>query len=219
MTYSQYLKNKTVALVGPAPTIKEVKGNIDLINSCDVVVRMNKSLPVHKDLAAFVGTRTNVLYNCLDEDPESGGYLHIPLLAQKLDWLIGAYPAKPPFVSNILKFKSRNNGRINFDLFDLQYYNHLEECMGTRPNTGILAILDLLNKDIKSLYLTGFTFFKGGYAKEYRDYNEEQVLKRMETHGNHTQEPQYKYVKRLLLSDQRVKSDEFLLDILQKENL
>jgi len=219
MRYTDYLDNKTVAIVGPAPTVKEVENNLDIINSCDIVVRLNRSLPVHENLANFIGNRTDVLYNCMDEDPESGGYLHIPYLAQEVDWLIGAYPLKTPFASNILKFKNRNNGRINFDVFDLQYYDHLEECMGTRPNTGILAILDLLSKNIKSLYITGFTFFKGGYAREYRNYNEEQVLKRMRDHGNHSQEPQFRYVKHILASDDRVKTDEFLHKILQREKL
>jgi hypothetical protein len=219
MNYDEYLKGKSIALVGPAPTVLEVDNNIDIINSCDVIVRLNRALPIHKDLVGKVGSRTNVLYNCLDEDPESGGYLHIPYLAQEVDWVIGAYPSKPPFRQNINKFQSRNSGRVNFTAFDLDYYEHLEESMGTRPNTGILTMLDLLTRDIKSLYITGFTFFKGGYVKQYRNYTEEQVLHRMKIHGNHHQEPQFRYVKDLLLNDDRVKVDNFMLEILQGDKL
>ncbi len=219
MSYDEYLSGKSVALVGPAPTVIEVENNVDIINSHDIIVRLNRALPIHKDLINKIGSRTEVLYNCLDEDPESGGYLHIPYLAQQVDWIIGAYPLKSPFKQNIVNFQSRNSGRINFDFFDLDYYEHLEESMGTRPNTGILTMLDLLTRDIKRLYITGFTFFKGGYIRQYRDYTEEQVMNRMKTHGNHHQEPQFRYVKDLLLNDDRVMVDDFMLDILKGDKL
>lgn len=214
MNYSDYLKGKNVAIVGPAPTVIEVQNNIEKINACDIIVRLNKSLPIAENLKNKIGNKTHILYNCLEENPESGGYLHIPYLAQQVEWVISSYPPKSPFKQNIDKFKSRNCDRINFDTFDLEYYNKIEAEMKTRPNTGVLAILDLLSKDIKSLYITGFTFFKGGYLKEYREYNEPQILAIMKIHGNHEQEPQIEYMKKVLTSDKRVKMDKFLREII-----
>ena len=86
--------------------------------------------------------------------------------------------------------------------------------MGTRPNTGVLAILDLLSAEIKQLYITGITFFKGGYIKEYRNYSEASVLKRMSEHGNHQQEPQIDFMKKILLDDNRVVIDKSLKEVL-----
>lgn len=219
MSYNQYLKNRSVAIVGPAPSVLEVENNREIIEASDLIVRLNRALPINSDLTGKIGSRTNILYNCLDEDPESGGYLHIPYLVQEIDWLVSPYPERPPFKGNIDRLRYRNGNRINFEIFNSHYYRHLEESMGTRPNTGVLTILDLLSRDIKSLYITGFTFFKGGYIKEYRDYTEKQVLNRMKAHGNHKQEPQFQYLKNILLKDERVTNDKFLLDILNGDSL
>ena len=88
--------------------------------------------------------------------------------------------------------------------------------MNTRPNTGIGAILDLLSYDIKELYITGITFFKGGYCSTYRPYNEQDVLNRMDATGNHNQHNQFDYMRNILLNDKRVKVDESLNNILSE---
>ena len=44
------------------------------------------------------------------------------------------------------------------DKWKAMFYIDIENKMGTRPNTGIGAILDLLQFPIKELYITGFTF-------------------------------------------------------------
>ena len=56
--YSHFLDDKTVALVGPAKSIEGLE-NGDLIDSCDVVVRLNYAkIKNTKDS----GTRTDVIY-------------------------------------------------------------------------------------------------------------------------------------------------------------
>jgi len=213
--YKTYLKGKTVCLVGPASSIKDLSQK-DLIDSYDVVVRINKALPVHKNLHDSSGTKTNVLYNCLDPDPESGGHLHIGYLQEEIDWLICPYPSIQPFSSNIQNFINCNMDRLKFCTFEKEYYTKLASEMGTRPNSGVLAILDLLSCDIKELYITGITFFKGGYAKEYRYHNEESVMERMRAHGNHVQAPQISFMKTVLKNDDRVKMDMFLKEALSE---
>ena len=214
--FLKYLKGKNVCLVGPAPSIKQLGDQSDLIDSYDVVVRINKALPIPESIVHCSGTKTDVLYNCLNDDPESGGYLHIPYLENEIDWLVCPYPNKSPFFIDIKKFISMNNERVNFCHFDLEYYNKLELEMGTRPNSGVLAILDLLSADIKSLHITGITFFRGGYISEYRDYSEKQVLKRMRNHGNHKQEPQLKYIKNILKNSNITTYDRFLEEIINE---
>lgn len=211
--YKKYLKGKTVCLAGPAPSIlkQEQGGHID---SFDEVVRLNKALPLLNKNKKYYGSKTTILYNCLNKDPESGGFLHIPYLEEELEWLVCPYPDKPPFSFDINYFKTVNKNRINFSYFNLEYYNKLEKSMGTRPNSGVLAILDLLSAEIKQLYITGITFFKGGYIKEYRNYSETGILKRMSEHGNHQQEPQINFMKNVLLNDSRVVMDNSLKQIL-----
>ena len=216
--YKNFLAGKTVCLAGPAPSIRDVvpkQGSS--IDDYDVVVRINKSLPVPENLTEFVGSKTNVLYNCLNQSPEAGGYVNIPYLESEIDWLVCPYPDKPPFSIDIKNFNNRNCDRIKFTIFDLEEYNLLESDMKTRPNSGVLAILDLLSCDIKELYITGITFFKGGYIKEYRNYTEKEILKVMAAHGNHDPKPQLEYMKEVLKKDNRVKMDKFLEEIVYKE--
>lgn len=211
--YRKYLKGKSVCLVGPAPSILEQEQG-ERIDSFDEVVRLNKALPLLKENEKYYGSKTTILYNCLNKDPESGGVLHIPYLEEEINWLVCPYPNKQPFSQDINYFKSINKNRINFSYFNLEYYNKLEGEMKTRPNTGVLAILDLLSAEIKQLYISGITFFKGGYIKEYRNYSEAGVLKRMSEHGNHQQEPQINFMRNVLLSDSRVVMDNSLKQIL-----
>lgn len=213
-SYANYLKDKKVCLVGPAPTIKEIKQS-NLIDCYDVVVRMNRALPIHPNLIEFTGNRTDVLYNCMSEDPESGGFMDVDYLKDKIQWVVSAVPASGRFTYDVYRFASRNNRVINFTSVDEKFFASLEKTMNTRPNTGMLAIMDLLSYDISELYITGITFFKGGYTKEYREYNEEQVMARMNAHGNHKQEPQIDLMKSVYSSDKRIVVDKFLKEILQ----
>lgn len=222
--YEDFLKGKRVCLVGPAPTVKDIEGNsynskqdqIDKIESYDIIVRLNIALPMPDSLAEYVGSRTEIIYNCMSSDPESGGYINIDFLKDKIKWIVASLPAKPPFTRDIVGFYQRNQNTINFTTVELDYFNELEQKMQTRPNTGVIAILDMLACDIKELFITGITFFRGGYVEEYRGYSEQEVLSRMAAHDNHRQEPQLAYMKEILLSDPRVKMDKFLQDIINE---
>ena len=212
--YEQYLSGKRVCLVGPAPSVKEVQpAQGSQIDCYDVVVRINKSLPVPESLKEFAGSKTNVLYNCVDQQEDSGGRLDIPFLQKEIDWLVSPYPSKPPFSGNIRNFVNMNRDRVNFTTFDYDKYNDLELKIKTRPNSGVLAILDLLSCDISELYITGITFFRGGYVKEYRNQTEEEALRLMASGGNHHIEPQVDYMRGILSNDERIRMDDILEEI------
>jgi hypothetical protein len=87
------------------------------------------------------------------------------------------------------------------------------------PNTGVNAIIDVLQHDIKELYITGLTFFKGGYVKQYRGYSESQVLARMAKYKLHDQDKQLAYMRKLLRDNPRVKLDKALHEIIYEVSL
>lgn len=211
--FHQYLKNKRVVVVGPAPSIIGSKQGEE-IDSYDVVVRINKALPVPNNLKQDIGSKTDILFNCLNTSPDNGGYLHIPMLMQELDWVASPYAAVHPFERDIRNFSNQLSGRIPFFIPDSSWYLNIENEMGTRPNSGILAILNCLNFEPSEVYITGFTFFKGGYYKEYRQLSEQQVMHRMTQHGNHIQEPQIVYFKKHVATKSFVKMDKALIKVL-----
>lgn len=211
--FHEYLKNKRVAIVGPAPSVIGSKQGEE-IDSYDIIVRINKALPIPENLKSDIGSKTNVLFNCLNTSPDNGGYLHIPMLIQELDWIASPYAAIRPFDEDIRRFNNQLSGRLPFFVPETSWYLNIANEMGTRPNSGVLAILNCVNFEPSELYITGFTFFKGGYYKEYRQLNEQQVMSRMAQHGNHKQEPQIEYFKKYIAKKPFIKMDKALIEVL-----
>lgn len=130
---------------------------------------------------------------------------------------------------NVPDFRGLPNFFNDHNLFMVNKNDYLswEKEIGCRPNTGIISILDLLLMQPKELYITGFTLFKDGYSKLYRDKIDNKsvteknskfnVLDRMYKagyKGSHDQHKIYLYLKGKLLNNPSVKMDQELLDIL-----
>ena len=69
--YQKYLCGKNVAIVGPASSIVRTNSG-RLIDTFDVVVRLNKSLPLTRKLIPDIGSRTDILYNSLNRSDFPG---------------------------------------------------------------------------------------------------------------------------------------------------
>jgi len=215
--YEEFLKEKTVCIVGPSPSIKDIANSsfktkqeqLAKIESYDLIVRLNSIFPIQPSIKEYVGDRTNILYHCMSADPKKG-HFDVNYIKDKITWLVSSMPYKPPFSGDIDYFIARSRGSINFTVPDINFFLNLEKTLGCRPNTGFFSIMDLLSCEIKELFIIGITFFQGGYVKEYRDMNEQQALKLMDEHKNHKQEPQIELMKKVLENDSRVKIDQHL---------
>ena len=216
-SFQKLLLNKRVVIVGPAPSIiNSTQG--EYIDSFDIVVRINKAIPIPEYLKKDIGSRTDILYNCLNSKSDNGGEIELEII-KKLKYICCPYPPIYPFKKDIDTFmeqfiKRDKENKINFRHVDTKFYLKTVREMNTRPNSGIAAILDLLQFSLKELYITGFTFFKGGYYKEYRSYSETEVLERMKKIGNHDQKLQIKYMKKIFLKDNRIIMDKELKKII-----
>jgi len=216
--YGRFLKGKRVAIVGPAPSIVGSK-QAKALEAFDVIVRLNKALPVPDELHSDIGKRTDVLYNCMNPSEECGGKIDINQLhRQHVKFLVSPYAPYQSyrFQRDIKSFEETNRRHakpIPFCHIDPTYFARLMQIIKL-PNTGISAILDLLQHDIAHLYITGFTFFKGGYIKQYRGYDERKVLNFMAKYNLHDQERQLHYMRRILKNNPRVTMDKALADII-----
>jgi hypothetical protein len=210
-----YLNGKTVALVGPAESIKGSK-NGELIDSHDVVVRLNYakiSDPVD------CGTRTDVIYY-------DGTHRHdLP----DSEYLVCSYPKSEWFFetrsSRVAEYYSHQYGD-NHRIVDDELYNSLKSGVErynakagwffSRPNTGLIAIADLLDHNIKKLFITGIDFYRTSYIKNHPDYGETSLedLKKVFEKGDgmdyHDIEGQFEYFKGEVIKDSRLKVDTFL---------
>ncbi len=213
--YSEYLKDKRVVIVAPGGYLKDMNNGLN-IDNYDIVVRLNTALPIKEHMFDIVGSKTNILYNCLNKQPHNGGVIDFE--NYELDWISCPYPDIKPFKYDIKRFHEENKNKFNFHIIDKIDYLEIENEMGTRPNTGIGAILDLLKFPLKELYITGFTFLlESGYLDDYKSYinNQEKLDKYMETNC-HDRIKQVKYIKPILNNDSRIKMDSELIKILDK---
>ena len=223
------IENKRVCIVGPANYLNSL--NIgDKIDNYDTIVRFNKGYNLIKQPNVF-GSRTDILYHCVCQNVDNGGPITTEMIKQYK--IVFSYP-----ILTTSDKSSFNNGNTNVynqlpkfiskkNIVNKKNYLEWENDIGCRPNTGIIAILDILNMKPKELYITGFTLFKDGYSKLYRDkidnkvVTEEnskfKVLDRMfnaSYKGAHDQYKIYLYLKKHVLNKENVIMDKILIDIL-----
>ncbi len=227
-SYNSMLHNKTLINVVHSPAIKE--GDGQFIDSFDTIIRFNRAL--EKIEHSKHGSRTDILYSCINRSPESGNVTaetYREIIYPSKAWVVKAYPNlqwKGSFSFDIDHRAGATYDNYTYETFNLRpditsafsrdLYKLVEAFIDCRPNTGVLSIIDLMQYDIKSLYLKGYTFFKGGYDFSYRKQNEEEVMEYMKKAGNHNQYKQNLYIRKLIFTDSRIKYDNSLAKILKE---
>ena len=222
---SEFLENKRVVIVGPAMYLKDKKlGN--LIDNYDIVIRLNKGHNMIEDKINF-GSRTDILYHCVNQHEDNGGLI-TDKIYNEIKYIKFCYPIlntndKSSFINgNLEDFNKINVNYLNkISIINKEKYLKLEKNITCRPNTGIISILDILDYNIKELWITGFTLFKDGYNNMYRNIIDGKkisesesykiVLDRMKNAGyknSHNQYEIWKYLKNIILNNKKVKLDE-----------
>ena len=204
-----YLDNKRVVIVGPADYVNDGK----LIDSYDVVIRMNQG---HKltSLSDKYGSRTDILYHCVSQNENNGG----SLVYENYKFIKFAYPRLRPSIEHSHKDGtmgdySKIEWKKNMLIVDKAEYLKFEKELGCRPNCGTVAIWDVLQYNIKELYITGFTLFQTPFHNQYKLETVEEAVSRMEKVGVHDQDKIKKYYQ-TKMNDRRVKMDAELANIL-----
>ena len=224
--YNELLKDKKVIVVGPSPSL-EGSGKGNEIDGYDIIVRINKAFPVETGLESDIGTRTDIHYHCLHTHPACGGPVFYDEMKSQNVFLSCPYGKYVrPFHDDINKFEKENKKyNLPFHILNSEYYLEIANMVGTRANSGTLTLLDLLCYDLKELHITGFTWFRDGWRKSYKDhceiFGEEEGKRKREAElsgefdGNHIQKPQEDLVRELYLNDDRVFIDDVMKNILK----
>ena len=220
MPFSNYLKGKTVCVVGAAGALKG-SGYGAKIDSYDVVVRVNAGFPVNADIVEDVGKKTDVV--CL-------GTIAVKkwLENKKLFAVFKRSGARC-----LLSVKYTNEiGKGFYDelkrcapkatitsFIDVKWRNKQYREIGKRPPSGYIVIGALLRYDIKELHVTGYDFYRSGYYEDYGKSRVGVIVKHLGKcvwskdnyilHRNHFN----KYYQ----SDKRVSCDETLTRILNEK--
>jgi hypothetical protein len=157
--YKSFLSNKRVALVGPAKSISNIKQG-KYIDSFDVVVRLNNMLEVPNHLKETIGSRTDVIYSTIDDKIAD---LSSAALKNSIKFISTSYPSNEWFFRNRMQANLNTLRMMPFfktTVLPAEPYYTIKKETNSRPNTGFSAIIDLLNSDIKELFITGVDFYR-----------------------------------------------------------
>jgi len=171
------VEDKRVAIVGPALYLTGM-GRGPKFDRFDIVVRPNEIIPL-RHLRCDYGSKTDVMF-C------NFGTTWIPGIKRKIALddhvkyfkslklvvasAIKAHHAETNYlswpdehVSSIVKnFSDINEYDLPFYWIGVRDYKTLYHKIGVEFNTGIAAISMLLHYPVKEVFVTGFTFYKGG---------------------------------------------------------
>ena len=210
--YKNLLKGKKVAIVGPAKSL-EGTARGSYIDSHDYVVRINYAKIKSTQDA---GSRTDIIYY----DGSHHDYSHCK------PWiLVCSYPETEWFY-NSRCIHTVNYYKNIYDHYtvDSKLYNELKkdlsEKMNVRPNSGTIAIVDLLNSGVSKLYVTGIDFYRSSYLDTHPDYGSKSleeinnIFKKGDNGDYHDTEAQFEYFKNLIKKEKRLEVDSFLKKII-----
>ena len=216
--FYEYVSGKCIALVGPAQSIIGTN-NGNTIDKFDIVVRLNKSIPLPSNLKDDIGTKTDIIYNSLNTQDFPGQNNLNPELYKKygVKFVCSSYPYNHNiFRDDILNYVYKYKFELPFKVMDDTKFKKFENLLGTRPYTGSCAIMELLSYPIKYLYITGLDFYQTKYYSEYRHISKE-GLKHTKNSTIHQAKPQLDYLKHISLIDDRIILDGFLDKLLYND--
>jgi len=214
--YKKYLRHKRVALVGPAASIEGSK-NGSKIDENDIVIRINYAkIKDTKDS----GTKTDVIYY-------DGSYHDYS--KYDLKFLVCAYPETEWFFDErcspvVHHYQHRYKHKIMSSKIYNEIKTELDPNKKVRPNTGLIAMVDLLGSELKSLYITGIDFYKTGYLTTHPSYGDKHLsdikkeFKKGDNGDYHDSDRQFNFfLDKIIGVDERVLLDDFLSKIITKD--
>ena len=231
MSFEDFIKSKRVAIVGPAMYMMDSKLGKQ-IDDHDVVVRINRSIESCKEFKGDIGSRTDVLYSCLIEKPENAGDIDVDELVS----LGVEFVCVPPrstitgYANNSLEITEYANlnklkkieSQIKTRIIDHNLNNDIAASVKCRPNTGYLAIFDLLSMNPKKLSIYGFSFYLDGFMKNVKkglsEMSEEEYANKCFNSKRHVQSNLWKYAKVTLLNNEKIYLDRTLDKILRMKD-
>jgi len=208
---------KRVALIGPAEHTAETYQK-DKVNCYDLVVRLNSCYPLNERVMEKTGERTDVLYITGNQIVNSGdlkGVIQVRLAIKH--FFSQAFLNTKPYLSKIHK---------KVQVVNTIGYWGMRNKLGSLPTTGLMALNDIITENPKELYISGMTFYKTPYYKDYTsDYGANRTYKGMKrnikagiNYKKHNPENEFNYFVENFYCLDNVVCDEVLEDIIKNEH-
>jgi hypothetical protein len=229
------IHGKDVVIVGPAAYL-EGSGFGKNIDSKDVIVRINRSFETPEKIPEDVGSRTDIIYSCLLETHRNAGFLDFEKIRKAGVKMIcapgfkrvyashpqGLYGSHPEIKDST--WKKMHAAKYKARIISEQLDSALKSATQTRPNTGFLAIFDILTHHPRTLSIHGFTFYLDGFIKgtkegveKEKNCTEEEFALLALRSKRHNQENMWKFAKENLPKAENVILDDTMKKILSLE--
>ena len=145
------VKNKTIAIIGPAEYLENIEQGAK-IGSHDIIIRFNSSISIPTDMNPKIGSRTDIwIYNFKNSEI-------LENLPDKLPQLIFC-----PYPKETINTNMKNLPEIPLECIENDFYQQLLMALKFEPNSFLLVLLILLRQNVKSIYVSGFSFMYDGY--------------------------------------------------------
>lgn len=189
MTYTEYLKGKSVVVVGPAGYTRGQQRGPEF-GAYDLVVRINDGVHLALEFPEDLGTRTDIVYHNLHLTPptrrrmrqklHSRGYV-LPEFVHEwnrhgVKYLIGpapvAYRKNVGLAEGLIAKCQQTFREVPNDIccmpFSESRLKDFEEFGGYISVTvGLMACIDLMQYPIRKLFVAGMTCLNSPYYEEY----------------------------------------------------
>jgi len=223
------LKDKTVAIVGPAPHI--VGSNLgEEIDKYDIVARISSNSFIPKEMEKDIGSRTDISFNNFNIVDRKQILNNISYF-KTLKIVVNTMLVTKEY--NEITSSAKNLKKNDVEVFireDSDIKKIFDEA-GTVCNSGIVGILTCLEYGAKKIFIAGFDFYNmGKYGKVYNDYYydkcvEASAIKRKDNRlltakdmrsDIHNQEKQIEYFKKKVIPEykDKIEFDFFLKELL-----
>ena len=202
---------RRVVITGPSKSIIG-QGQGKLIDSYDLVVRVNWQWPIMEEHIPDLGRRMDVLYHCTKNEPYARPFHDFFSIPEFHKVALVCYVGHQRDGSEFKDLLERANVPHE-DLSPL--CNELRSTVCDELNTGYVAIKHLLKQPLKELYVTGFTFHREPYYERYCTANWWDRDGRFNSRGK--PEVLLADFKRECQSDSRIKLDKALKSIVYEE--
>ena len=173
MNYSDFLKNKRIALVGPSQSVEgALMGNY--VDSYDIVVRMirpsNPTFLIPDRLKLDIGTKTDVVYSNFDipNCPDLNYFNY--LKKQGVKYINSTRPIQEIPIYPHIKNHIISSGML-YNNPPIEKYDKWSSKLKSSPHSGFCILLDILSFDIKELYILGYSFHKDLSIDEWLSQN------------------------------------------------
>jgi hypothetical protein len=233
--YGEYLEGKRVVLVAHGSYLVGSE-NGSLIDSYDVVARLNDSIPIPEELKPDIGTRCDILYSSMspyfrltsEKDTKSVSDLGIKVICRpiplQMDWMprfrIGKFDLTL-WKDKLVEILQDVDVCVRVSGKEPWHKRTKEVRNGRLPLTGMTALWDLLEFGVAEVFMIGFNFFQEGTYSQYPQFpkTEEELEKWNESTGlyrgrHHILYPQMVHLETLSRRDKRIKFDEHLARII-----